>query len=39
VDYTIERVVHAVNHLRNMSPLYEMAQEGIDLSKVEWQRH
>lgn len=39
IDFTIKSVVKAVNHLRNMSPLYEMAQQGIDLSKVEWQRH
>jgi len=39
IDYTIKEVVKAVNHLRNMSPLYEMAQEGIDLSKVVWQHH
>ena len=36
VDYTIEQVVAAVRRLRAMSPLYEMAQEGIDPSKVEW---
>ncbi len=36
IDYTIDRVVAAVRKLRAMSPLYEMAQEGIDLSKVEW---
>ena len=39
IDYTIDRVVKAVNHLREMSPLYEMAQAGIDLSTVEWQQH
>jgi len=39
IDYTIKQVVHAVNHLRNMSPLYEMAQQGIDLSTVVWQAH
>jgi len=39
VDYTIDEVVTAVNHLRDMSPLYEMAQQGIDLSTVEWQHH
>lgn len=39
VDYTIKSVVRTVNHLRAMSPLYEMAQAGIDLSKVEWQHH
>jgi len=31
VDYVIDHVVEAVNHLRAMSPLYEMAKEGIDL--------
>jgi len=39
IDYTIKQVVKTVNHLRRMSPLYEMAQQGIDLSKVEWQHH
>jgi hypothetical protein len=28
-----------VNHLRAMSPLFEMAQEGIDITKVEWAHH
>ena len=36
IDYTLERVVAAVNHLRAMSPLYEMAQEGVDPSTVPW---
>ncbi len=39
IEHTIEQVVRAVNHLRNMSPLYEMAQAGVDLSKVQWQSH
>jgi cysteine desulfurase len=39
VDYAIERVCTAVEKLRAMSPLYEMAQEGIDLSTVEWAHH
>ncbi len=39
VDYVVERVVRAVRKLRDMSPLYEMAQEGIDLTKVQWQPH
>jgi cysteine desulfurase len=39
VDYVAERVVTAVRRLREMSPLYEMAQEGIDLSKVQWAHH
>jgi len=39
IEYTVEQVIQAVNHLRNMSPLYEMAQAGVDLSKVQWQSH
>jgi len=38
VDYVAERVVHEVRRLRDLSPLYEMAKEGIDLKSVEWQR-
>jgi cysteine desulfurase len=38
VDYVIERVVAEVRRLRDLSPLYEMAKEGIDLSSVAWQR-
>jgi cysteine desulfurase len=38
VDYVIDRVVHEVRRLRDLSPLYEMAKEGIDLKSVEWQR-
>ena len=37
IDYAAERVVESVRKLRQMSPLYEMAKEGIGLSKVEWQ--
>jgi cysteine desulfurase len=36
VDFTIERVNEAVNRLRELSPLWEMVQEGVDLSKVKW---
>jgi len=36
VDYTVTRMVQAVNKLREMSPLYEMAKEGIDLKSVQW---
>jgi cysteine desulfurase len=36
IDYTVEQVAAAVNRLRELSPLYEMAREGVDLSNVEW---
>ncbi|MGC2108616.1 MAG: IscS subfamily cysteine desulfurase [Candidatus Korobacteraceae bacterium] len=36
VDYVAERVVETVQRLRELSPLYEMAKEGIDLKKVQW---
>jgi len=36
VDYVVKRVVEVVQRLREMSPLYEMAKEGIDLKKVQW---
>ena len=36
VDYVAERVVDMVKRLRELSPLYEMAKEGIDLTKVQW---
>jgi len=38
VDYVAGRVVETVKRLREMSPLYEMAKEGIDLKSVEWKR-
>ena len=37
VDYAADQVIHAVKRLRELSPLYEMAKEGIDLSTVNWQ--
>jgi cysteine desulfurase len=38
VDYVAERVVSEVTRLREMSPLYEMAKEGIDLKTFKWAR-
>jgi cysteine desulfurase len=39
VDYAINLVKSNVDKLREMSPLWEMVQEGIDLSKIEWAGH
>ncbi len=36
VDYVTERITREVRRLRDMSPLYEMAKEGIDLKSVQW---
>jgi cysteine desulfurase len=39
IDYVIKDVVRAVTHLRDMSPLYEMHKQGIDLKSVQWAAH
>jgi cysteine desulfurase len=39
VDFVADDVVRAVNHLRQMSPLYEMHKQGIDLKTVQWAVH
>ncbi len=39
IDYTIEQVSNTVTRLREMSPLWEMFKEGVDMSKIEWQAH
>jgi cysteine desulfurase len=39
VDYVAAKVIEVVRKLRELSPLYEMAKEGIDLAKVQWSAH
>ncbi len=39
IEYTIKKVIEIVTKLREMSPLYEMAKEGIDLKSVQWAAH
>jgi cysteine desulfurase len=39
IDYTIEQVSKTVHRLREMSPLWEMYKEGVDMNKIEWQAH
>jgi len=39
IDYVADRLIEVVTKLRELSPLYEMAKEGIDLSKVQWAAH
>ena len=39
IDYTIEAIRNGVNHMRDLSPIWEMFKEGVDLNKVEWSEH
>jgi cysteine desulfurase len=39
VEYVSDKIIDVVQKLRELSPLYEMVKEGIDISKIEWQTH
>ena len=39
VDYAIEAISKGVQHMRDLSPIWEMYKEGVDLESVEWQQH
>ena len=39
IDYTAQKTIEAVKRLREMSPLYEMVKDGVDLSTVQWTSH
>ena len=39
IDEVIARVRHAVDKLRDLSPLWEMYKDGVDLDKVQWAAH
>jgi cysteine desulfurase len=39
VDYVSDKVIDVVSKLRELSPLYEMVKDGIDLTKIEWAAH
>ena len=39
IDYTIEKIVAGVNHMRDISPIWEMYKEGVDLNSVQWSDH
>lgn len=39
VEYTADKCIRHVQRLREMSPLWEMAQEGIDIKSIQWTQH
>jgi cysteine desulfurase len=39
VDYVADKLINVVTRLREMSPLYELAKEGVDLSSMQWEVH
>lgn len=39
IDYAIEAIAKGVNHMRDLSPIWEMYKDGVDLESVEWQEH
>jgi cysteine desulfurase len=39
IDLTIDKLVNGVKHMRDLSPIWEMYKEGVDLDSVEWQEH
>jgi len=39
IDYAVETIRHNVNKLRDLSPLWDMYKEGIDLSTIQWAAH
>ncbi|WP_417832120.1 IscS subfamily cysteine desulfurase [Terasakiella sp.] len=39
IDYATDRIIKEVKRLREMSPLYEMAQQGIDIKSIQWAEH
>ena len=36
IDYVAERVIAEVRRLRELSPLYELAKEGVDIKSIQW---
>ena len=39
IDYCIEETVKHVGRLRELSPLWEMVQDGIDIKSIKWSQH
>ena len=39
IEYAIEAIAKGVNHMRDLSPIWEMYKDGVDLESVEWAEH
>jgi len=39
IDFVVKQIIGTVNKLRDMSPLWEMVQEGIDINSIDWSQH
>jgi cysteine desulfurase len=39
IDFVVDRIIKTVHRLREMSPLWEMVQEGIDIKTIDWSQH
>ena len=39
IDYTIDALIKGVTHMRDLSPIWEMYKEGIDIESIEWSAH
>jgi len=39
VDFVVDHIIRTVDRLREMSPLWEMVQEGIDINSIDWSQH
>jgi len=39
IDYTIKAITQGVNHMRDLSPIWEMYKEGVDIDSIEWTEH
>jgi len=39
IDFAIDAITKGVNHMRELSPIWEMYKDGVDLSKIQWSEH
>jgi len=39
IDFTIKAINQGVNHMRDLSPIWEMYKEGVDIDSIEWTEH